>query len=98
MSVALLEYNPRHYDTLPPVLEAGRNAEPSGAIEALESVIGNVFVKHGVEKELGIILLHNRFDLSPTEILVQFRNSAVPWQTSRNPDLTKRRPGRLALR
>ncbi|KPM35004.1 hypothetical protein AK830_g11563 [Neonectria ditissima] len=87
MSVALLEYNPKHYDTLPRVLQAGRNAEPSGAIEALESVIGNVFAKHGVEKELGVILLHNHFDLSPTEILVQFGNSAVPWQTNRNPDL-----------
>jgi hypothetical protein len=88
MSIALLEYNPKHYDTLPPVLQAGRNAEPSGAIEALESAIGNIFIKHGVEKELGIILLHNHFDLSPTEILVQFGNSAVPWQTSRNPNLT----------
>lgn len=88
MSVALLEYNPKHYNTLPPVLQAGRNAESSGAINALESVIGNVFVKHGVDKELGIILLHNHFDLSPTEILVQFGNSAVPWQTTRNPDLT----------
>lgn len=88
MAVALLEYNPKHYDTLPPVLQAGRNAEPSGAIEALESIIGRVFIKHGVDKELGIILLHNHFDLSPTEILVQFGNSAVPWHTSRNPDLT----------
>lgn len=88
MSIALLEYNPKHYNTLPPVLQAGRNAEPSGAIEALESVIGNIFVKHGVDKELGIILLHNHFDLSPSEILVQFGNSAVPWQTTRNPNLT----------
>lgn len=88
MSVALLNYNPKHYDTLPPVLQAGRNAEPSGAIEALESAVGNIFIKHGVDEEFGIILLHNHFDLSPTEILVQFGNSAVPWQTSRNPNLT----------
>lgn len=93
MSVALLEYNPRHYDTLPPVIEASQNAEPSGAINALESVIGNVFVKHGVQNELGIILLHNHFDLSPTEILVQFGNSAVPWETSKNPDLFNVVPG-----
>ncbi|KAF3922434.1 hypothetical protein AA313_de0205744 [Arthrobotrys entomopaga] len=86
LPVALLEYNPRHYDTLPPVMEAGRNAEPSGAIKALDSVIGEIFVKHGVEKELGIILLHNHFELSPSEILVQFGNSAVPWNTTNNPD------------
>ncbi|OAL48662.1 hypothetical protein IQ07DRAFT_83109 [Pyrenochaeta sp. DS3sAY3a] len=88
MSITLLEYNPKHYDTLPPVLQAGRNAGPSGAIEALESAIGNIFVKHGMDKDFGIILLHNHFDLSPTEILVQFGNSAVPWQTSRNSNLT----------
>lgn len=87
MSVALLKYNPVHYSTLPPVLQAGRNAEPSGAIKALESAIGDVFVKHGVEKELGIILLHNHFELSPTEMLVQFGNSAVPWQTAKNPNI-----------
>ncbi|OAA55846.1 hypothetical protein SPI_08053 [Niveomyces insectorum RCEF 264] len=87
MSVVLLEYKPKHYDTLPPVLEAGRNAEPSGAIDALESSIGDVFIKHGVEKEFGIILLHNHFALAPTEILVQFGNSAVPWETARNKNL-----------
>lgn len=80
--------NPQHYGSLPPILRAGHNAEPSGAIEALQSVIGNVFVKHGVDKELGIILLHNHFDLSPPEILVQFGYSTVSWQTTRNPNLT----------
>ena len=61
MAIALLEYNSKHHDTLPLVPQAGRNAEPSGTIEALESVIGSVFIKHGVDKELGIILLHKPF-------------------------------------
>lgn len=43
-----------------------------------------MFVKYDVQKELGIILLHNHFPLSPTEILVQFHNAAVPWETERN--------------
>ncbi|KAK3303329.1 uncharacterized protein B0T15DRAFT_504566 [Chaetomium strumarium] len=38
MAVALLPYSPQHYNSLPPVLEAGRNAEPSGAIAALWSI------------------------------------------------------------
>ncbi|KAK5632304.1 hypothetical protein RRF57_008018 [Xylaria bambusicola] len=84
MAVALLPYNPQHYDSLPPVIQAGRNAEPSGAIDALSSVIGPIFVKHGVLNELGIILLHNHFELGASELLVQFGNAAVPWETSRN--------------
>ncbi|KAK4242747.1 hypothetical protein C8A03DRAFT_28977 [Achaetomium macrosporum] len=84
MAVALLPYAPHHYDSLPPVLEAGRNAEPSGTIAALSSIIGNLFVKHDMHRDFGIILLHNHFELDKAEILVQFGNAAVPWHTGNN--------------
>ncbi|KAI8266280.1 hypothetical protein K4K56_004830 [Colletotrichum sp. SAR 10_98] len=81
MALTLLPYSPKYYDTLPGVVEAGRNAEPSGAIEALTSDIGQVFIKYGMENTFGIILLHNHFEISASEMLVQFGNAAVPWDT-----------------
>ncbi|KAI0105309.1 hypothetical protein GGR51DRAFT_198364 [Nemania sp. FL0031] len=85
MSVELLPYDPKHYDSLPPVLDAGRNAEPSGAIQALTAAIGEIFVKHGTQNDFGIILLHNHFELMAPEMLVQFGNAAVPWDIHKSP-------------
>lgn len=84
MAVALLPHEPRHNDALPPVLAAGANAGPPGAVEALSPVIAQLFVKHGVHNDFGVILLHNHFDLALSEILVQLGNAAVPWDTLNN--------------
>jgi hypothetical protein len=46
------------------------------------SIRSTDFVKHSIEKAFGIILLHNHFPMSPTEVLVQFGNAAVPWDTT----------------
>jgi hypothetical protein len=83
MATAILEYEPQHYDSLPLVLKAADNAEPSGAITALDTV-GKIFVKYRVENDLGIILLHKHFKLSAEERLVQFNNAAIPWNINKN--------------
>jgi len=46
---------------------------------SIKSSIRNLFLKHGVYKELGISLLHKHFTIKPTERLVDFRNISAPW-------------------
>lgn len=89
-AVALLPYSHEYYDTLPDIMDAGINVGTTAAAEALSTSIGKLFVEHNVENELGIILLHNHFAMSTTEMLVQFGNAAVPWNIDyRSPELAK---------
>jgi hypothetical protein len=79
MSVTLLPYNSSHYDTLPDIMDAGKRLESLGVLESLGASVGSIFVKHGLAKQFGLILLHNHFRMSPTEKLVIFGNAAIPW-------------------
>jgi len=81
MAVEILSYSPTYYDTLPDIMEAGEVIRGSGAHKAMDEVIGQIFMKYGMERKFGIILLHNHFSMSPAEKLVIFGNVAVPWDT-----------------
>lgn len=73
----ILPYEPALYNSLPGILDAGRRFEERGARSRLAE-IGAVLVKHGLEKRLGLILLHNHFPMEASECLVQFQDVAVP--------------------
>jgi hypothetical protein len=45
-----------------------------------------LFVKHGVQNTLGMILLHRHFDLEDHEKLVESGNVSVPWSYTQNDD------------
>ena len=60
-------------------------AEPiqvSRASDILFTENGQAFVKHHVENNLGIALLHNHFLLEQHEMLVNMDSVAVPWDTT----------------
>lgn len=80
MATAVLPYSAQHYNSLPSIADAGRSLKPA-EIALLTTTIGQVFVKHKVQKLFGIILLHNHFSLDENEILVNIGSVAVPWKT-----------------
>ncbi|KAL3469849.1 hypothetical protein BJX99DRAFT_264771 [Aspergillus californicus] len=82
MALTLLPYQHQHYDTIPDIMDAGRDVQRSGTLDTLDATIGQLFIKHGLERELGLILLHNYFPLNEAERLVQFGNAAIPWDTT----------------
>lgn len=81
MATTVLPYSAQHYNSLPSIADAGRSLQPAD-IALLTTTIGQVFVKHKVQKLFGIILLHNHFSLDEDEILVNIGSVAVPWKTS----------------
>jgi hypothetical protein len=87
MSTKILPYTSQHYNSLPSIAEAGSSLTPTD-IALLTSTIGQVCIKHNVQKYFGITLLHNHFPLSDNEMLVSIGSVAVPWKTtSRAPEL-----------
>jgi hypothetical protein len=81
MATAVLPYSTQYYNFLPRIADAGSSLKPA-EIALLTTIIGQVFVKHKVQKLFGIILLHNHFSLNENEILVKIGTVAVPWKTS----------------
>lgn len=81
MALSVLPYSTHDYNSLPNIMDAGNNLKSSD-IDLLTKEIGQVFIKHGVEKLFGIILLHNHFSLEEDEMLVNIGSVAVPWKTS----------------
>ncbi|KAI0003449.1 hypothetical protein F4779DRAFT_621876 [Xylariaceae sp. FL0662B] len=81
MATAVLPYSAQHYNSLPSIGDAGSNLKPEDIV-LFTMTIGQVFVKHKVQKLFGIILLHNHFSLDENEILVNIGSVAVPWKTS----------------
>ena len=80
MATAVLAYSAQHYNSLPSIADASRSLKPAD-IALLTTTIGQVFVKHKVQKLFSIILLHNHFSLDENEILVNYESVAVPWKT-----------------
>ena len=81
MATAILPYTVQPYNSLPSIMDAGSNFKPAD-IALLTTTIGQVFVKHEVQKFFGIVLLHNHFSLDENEMLVNIGSVAVPCKTS----------------
>lgn len=84
-AAAILPYSSVNYETLPFIMDAARHFGTTAAAEALSGRIAELFVDHHVENEFGIVLLHNHFDMSPSEMLVEFGNASIPWDMTLNP-------------
>jgi hypothetical protein len=77
IATAVLSYSAQHCNSLPSIADASSSLKPAD-IALLTTTIGQVFVKHKVQKLFGIILLHNHFFLDKNKILVNIRSVAVP--------------------
>ena len=79
MDVSILPYSVEHYNELPELMHAKESFDTSNALDIISGEIAQLSKKYGVEKDLGAIMLHNRFFLGPDEKLVKTGNVAVPW-------------------
>jgi hypothetical protein len=80
MATTVLLYSAQHYNSSPNIEDAGASFKPAD-IALLTTTIGQMFIKHNVQKLFGIILLHNYFSLNEDEILGNIRSMATPWKT-----------------
>ncbi|KAL9066408.1 MAG: hypothetical protein Q9157_007153 [Trypethelium eluteriae] len=79
MAVPLIAYTVEHYNSLPELRLAKECIEAKHASKVLVDELADTFVQYGVEKELGVTLLHNHFLMEPKEMLVNVDSVAVPW-------------------
>ena len=84
MTVPVLPYHVKHYNSLPELGVAKDQFEAARVSEILLTEIGMAFVKHHVENSLGILLLHIHFLLEPDEMLVNINSTAVQWDMRSN--------------
>jgi hypothetical protein len=80
MATTALPYSAQHYNSLLNIEDASNNFTPAD-IALLTTAIGQVFIKHNVQRLFGITLLHSHFSLDENEILLNTESSAVPWET-----------------
>ncbi|KUJ09032.1 uncharacterized protein LY89DRAFT_788446 [Mollisia scopiformis] len=71
-----------HYNTLQDLSAAYDEFTVQQVQKAIDSKIGNLFVKHGVQSALGLTLLHRHFPISQSEKMVNYGAVACPWDTS----------------
>ncbi|KAK3318232.1 hypothetical protein B0H66DRAFT_532742 [Apodospora peruviana] len=55
-------------------------AMEKNAVSTIAGPIRQLFLDHGVHERFGIALLHKHMDIAPTERLVKYRHTSVPWK------------------
>lgn len=79
---------PNYFTSIPYISEALANYNHQSDIQNKMQSFGQVFVKHGVYKDFGLILVHRHFDLKEQEIIVEsvsednVYSSSVPWKVT----------------
>ena len=82
MACQVLPYAVEDYNSLPELNVAKHQFDSARGSDILFTEIGETFLKHHVEKFLGISLLHNHFFLKQHEMLVTVNSVAVPWDNT----------------
>ncbi|CAG9945638.1 unnamed protein product [Clonostachys rosea f. rosea IK726] len=78
MAVAISQYDTSAFNKLPGFEVAGPNYDEVDGRKIIAEVMTPLFRKHGVEKVLGLQLLHQHFQLRDGEHLVDFNGTSVP--------------------
>jgi hypothetical protein len=75
----LQPYDPSHFNTIPYLHEVSKSFQAKNGAEFVEKVFKPLILKHNLESQLGIGLLHRHFDLKGFEKLVELNNISTPW-------------------
>jgi len=81
MAICLNPYTADGFNATPLLPDALRMHEEAGGNEWIHETIGTLFRKHGVEKVLGIGLLHHHFPLEDDEYLTEVRGTSTAWKS-----------------
>ena len=71
-------YDPAAYDTLPSLRQA-HSLMTKDAVTKLQGPIRKVFLDHKVQSHYGICLLHNHFQITNSQRLVEHGLVSLPW-------------------
>ncbi|KAL8983334.1 MAG: hypothetical protein Q9205_002398 [Flavoplaca limonia] len=77
MALEILPYSTEHYNTLPELGVAKDQFDAADVNGILYTEIRGAFVKHHVERTVGLTLLHNHFLLEPSQKLVTFKKTVA---------------------
>lgn len=72
-------YDPSTYNRLPLLADAGKMFDIKNGNKLLES-FRLLFQQYKTDRIFGLILNHRHFDMSPSERLVEYQGTLVPWE------------------
>ncbi|KAH0593436.1 hypothetical protein MHUMG1_08893 [Metarhizium humberi] len=72
-------YDPSAYNRLPLLADAGRVFDLKHGDSLLED-FRMLFQQHKTDRTFGLVLNHRHFDMGPTERLVEYQGTLVPWE------------------
>ncbi|PUU77178.1 hypothetical protein B9Z19DRAFT_1128629 [Tuber borchii] len=72
-------YQPEVFAQLHNIDEAYRRLEEKTVSKEMLGEVRSLFIRYGVHRTLGIMVLHKHFDMTPEEKLVEFGNVSTPW-------------------
>ncbi|KAF3481525.1 uncharacterized protein GIQ15_04284 [Arthroderma uncinatum] len=73
------DYMPGHFQALPTLEAARAKFRAINGDELVKGVFRPFFVDGGMEKRLGLTILHRHFDLNADERLVDYNGTSLPW-------------------
>ncbi|AEO56662.1 hypothetical protein MYCTH_78828 [Thermothelomyces thermophilus ATCC 42464] len=78
--MAAVAYSPDAYNSLPSLRAASGQLKELDGESVVSGPIRQLFVSHGVHKRFGVVLLHKHLDIGPTERLVEYGHTSIPWE------------------
>ncbi|PWY69053.1 hypothetical protein BO70DRAFT_400113 [Aspergillus heteromorphus CBS 117.55] len=81
-----MQYDHRAFDALMDVDESAQYFESLTGYEHLRSGLRDIFMRHGVNDELAVALLHRHFEMAANEKLVELGPVSSPWPIAAHED------------
>lgn len=77
----ILQYDHQAFQRLPELSKAGSEFDRLDGHKMVNDLLMPLFRKYGMEYTFGATLAHRHFDLAKNERLVEYKDTAVPWQS-----------------
>ncbi|KAF7506890.1 hypothetical protein GJ744_011131 [Endocarpon pusillum] len=86
MTEILQPYSVSEFNKIPDLYQGTTAFHAKDGMRFVNEVFGPLVLKHGLEAQLGITILHRHFDLKDPEKLVEFNNISLPWKNQDQDD------------
>lgn len=81
-----------HFQALPTLERARARFKEINGEELVKDVFRQLFLKHGMDRKFGLVILHRHFDLGVGEKLVEYNGTSSPWPTAPTNGVEEPRP------
>ncbi len=86
MAEVVQPYSVAQFNQISDLYEAKKAFHAKDGLKFIREVFGPLVLKHGLEAQLGITILHRHFALKEPEKLVEFNNISLPWKNQASDD------------